>query len=1011
VGRKASREPGTFDARAWFNQDLEVRLRATDNTYFKNTAQTSELTQGDYLDLAGYLPDKVKQKDLIKDLITRYNLYISVDPDNDKLLIMDTRPDYYNAGEVLDWTDKKDFSSEDNIELLSELQFKEMLFTWKKDDDSDNKAYTAATGDVYGQFEYIFDNDFVKGVKKVESPFSPTPMIKNTEFDAYLPSIDMESPKIKPRILYWGGLKDTDPVGGAFSIDYIDTTNGLIGTWNNTSINNQYPYAGHFDDPLTPTLDINFGTCKYYFYNDYTYLTNNNMFNTYWNDYAKQIEGGRLVTSKFDLNEVDIRYIKENFNSKIFVLDSYYYVNKITDYNPLKNQVTTVELIKIVEGLAWEGQIFAGDNTVDPGLTASPGPVRPTKPSWPTKPDRPTRPHKDWGYGNDAGYGGFIPGGNYNKSGGYYYSERVKTDWILDCGYWDDEGFWRDNSFWLDTPAEAGCGIVYKSMNLQFIFGDNNQLTANQNYVFGDRNFLGGSNLSVIGGSDNYITTNNVTLIQSQGLTVSEPDTVYLGNSFSVNINNGDISGGGKFTLGYGSSDDPSLTWDDSFLAGFWKNSAGERAWNLGVTGLTVSTISSSGMSLNDLVLQDHRYNYREQETSYTIPTGQYTIVAIGTQSDTVFTLPSSADDVTGSGKILNVKNLHDDTTTIDVQGYYEVDSVCSGDLIDTTDLQFYLKMDNNVIDSSGNGNNGTATAITYSLDSVAAPFNYTGVFNGSTSKVTIATQSWGLTTSFSMGCWFRTSVTASNQYLMNQDDTGANKSFQNGIDTTNVIRAGSWDSGGTFRAIIGVTDVCDGQWHHFMTTFDKTNGQLLYVDGVIDGANANTNDRGNGSTTTYLGLFNNPTVPPFDFYHFPGDLDEFIMSSRTFTAAEVTALAAGTCPLTTPNNSYIPVDTWQDNGGNLQFDVNTPHGYATGSYVEAFNSSQYSGPYEIISIDSTLLFTVDTPYTTGGISGGETVNQVSWETIDNIYNKITIQQYDSISFVSMGKTNGWVII
>jgi hypothetical protein len=556
----------------------------------------------------------------------------------------------------------------------------------------------------------------------------------------------------------------------------------LIGTWNNTSINNQYPYAGHFDDPLTPTLDINFGTCKYYFYNDYTYLTNNNMFNTYWNDYAKQIEGGRLVTSKFDLNEVDIRYIKENFNSKIFVLDSYYYVNKITDYNPLKNQVTTVELIKIVEGLAWEGQIFAGDNTVDPGLTASPGPVRPTKPSWPTRPDRPTRPHKDWGYGNDAGYGGFIPGGNYNKSGGYYYSERVKTDWILDCGYWDDEGFWRDNSFWLDTPAEAGCGIVYKNMNLQFIFGDNNQLTANQNYVFGDRNFLGGSNLSVIGGSDNYITTNNVTLIQSQGLTVSEPDTVYLGNSFSVNINNGDISGG-KFTLDYGSSDDPSLTWDDSFLAGFWKNNSGERAWYLGVTGLTVSTISSSGMSLNDLVLQDHRYNYREQETSYTIPTGQYTIVAIGTQSDTVFTLPSSADDVTGSGKILNVKNLHDDTTTIDVQGYYEV--------------------------------------------------------------------------------------------------TG----------------------------------------------------------------------------------------------------------------------------------SYIPIDTWQDNGGYLQIDTNTAHGYATGSFVEVFGSSFYSGPYEITSIDSTLLFTVDTLKIADGIVGGETVNQVSWETIDNIYNKITIQQYDSISFVSMGKTNGWVII
>jgi hypothetical protein len=1027
--------------------NVRINWRDTGN-YILNHAEPSEITQGDVIDLGQFLPDKLKQKDLISDLIKRYNLYIEVSPDDDKLLVFTERPNYYSSGDTLDWTSKKDYSSEDNIELLSELQFKEFLFTYKADKDKYNDYYERETGDIYGQYEYVFDNDFVKGQKKIESPFSPTPLVK-TQFGAYVAAIDPEDPKTKPRFLYWGGLKS---YGENWEMTYQDVS-PTGGGQDYTVVYNTYPYAGHWDDPIQPTLDIHFDTPKKTFFTEWEQIPTNTMYNTYWSDYISQIEDGRLVTSSFNLTENDIKFIKDNFNTKIFVLDSYYYINKIIDYKPLENGLTKVELIRVRDGINWQNE-GNSENTASPTASCPVDMVtKRYKQGWfhvsasgqtvteeccnlsngiwnagqQTCKAR-IKPVEAWIKKSVGAETPIVTGGNGNEGPGPVIGNRntsigTKTvlkysldyDWILSLGSWDDSGLWIDTSCWQDSATSSGCGGATYSFitnNTQFTVGDNNTLTGDNNFNFGSGNILNVDNASVYTGDNNTVNNSSV-LIGSNGLDISgtSPTSVYLGNSFSVNIDNGDISAGGKFKIGYGSSATPSVTWDDSFLAGFWKNGAGERSWHLGVLGVTVSSITNDGMSLNDLVLEDHRYNYREQETSYTIPTGQYTIVAIGTQSDTVFTLPSSADDVTGSGKILNVKNLHDDTTTIDVQGYYEVDSVCSGDLIDTTDLQFYLKMDNNVIDSSGNGNNGTATAITYSLDSVAAPFNYTGVFNGSTSKVTIATQSWGLTTSFSMGCWFRTSVTASNQYLMNQDDVGANKSFQNGIDTTNVIRAGSWDSGGTFRAIIGVTDVCDGQWHHFMTTFDKTNGQLLYVDGVIDGANANTNDRGNGSTTTYLGVFNNPTVPPFDFYHFPGDLDEFIMSSRTFTAAEVTALAAGTCPLTTPNNSYIPVDTWQDNGGNLQFDVNTPHGYATGSYVEAFNSSQYGGPYEIISIDSTLLFTVDTPYTTGGISGGETVNQVSWETIDKIYNKITIQQYDSISFVSMGKTNGWVII
>jgi hypothetical protein len=109
-----------------------------------------------------------------------------------------------------------------------------------------------------------------------------------------------------------------------------------------------YPYAGHFDNPIAPTLDINFGLCSYYFYKELTTSPNNNLFNKYWRNTVNQIAEGRLITSKFHLTEVDISYLRFNLNAKIFIKDSYYNINKIVDYNPLGNGLTSVELIKII---------------------------------------------------------------------------------------------------------------------------------------------------------------------------------------------------------------------------------------------------------------------------------------------------------------------------------------------------------------------------------------------------------------------------------------------------------------------------------------------------------------------------------------------------------------------------------------------------------------------------------------------------------------------------------------
>lgn len=322
-------------------------------TNLRNNALVGSVTDGDSISLDSYIPAKVKQKDVISDLVKRFNLYIQVDPDNKKKLLLNTRNDFYASGETRDWTQKKDYSSEDKISLLSELQNKEMLFTYTKGSDTFNKNYFDSVGDgeIYGQKKVEFDNEFVKGTKKIQTPFVSTPLVYDNVFspEKVVPAINALTPKSKMRTLYFGGMIDTINLT-PWDFDFIDSSGN-----NQTSTFTQYPYAGHYDNPFTPTYDINFGEVQWEYYDELQFTTPNNLFNLHWSQYVNQINEGRLVTSKFHLTEQDISFIKDNLNTKIFVKDSFYFINKIVDYNPVENGLTTVELLKIVTGVPFEG--------------------------------------------------------------------------------------------------------------------------------------------------------------------------------------------------------------------------------------------------------------------------------------------------------------------------------------------------------------------------------------------------------------------------------------------------------------------------------------------------------------------------------------------------------------------------------------------------------------------------------------------------------------------------------
>jgi len=298
-----------------------------------------------------FIPEKIKQSDFIKSIFMMYNIYATADTDNQNNLILISRDEYYDSGKAVDWTNKLMKDKEQSMIFIPELNNKKLRLTYKADTDSPNTVYTGVTNEIYGQVEVTFENEYVKGIDVKELIFSPTP-VQPTSFGAFLPLLNGAAPKTNIRILYDNKQKVAQEVIINSGYDTQTSTGGA------------YPYLSHFGgaDPLNPTFDINFAECQYYYY-QVLQNTNNNLYNSYWRRTVAQINGGKLLTAYFLLNEVDIQLME--LNDKIRIDNSWWSINKIIDYNANDLVPTKVELISLETEIDLPS--FAGGTTTPVG--------------------------------------------------------------------------------------------------------------------------------------------------------------------------------------------------------------------------------------------------------------------------------------------------------------------------------------------------------------------------------------------------------------------------------------------------------------------------------------------------------------------------------------------------------------------------------------------------------------------------------------------------------------------
>ena len=317
-------------------------------TSFYALATGKNVMAGNTIEVNNALPTKIKQKDLFKSIIQAYNLHVDIDKTNNTNLIIEPYDDFYDD-EIINYENRTDLNKEQTINP-NLLEGKKYIYTYKTDKDFYNNEYFTTYNEVFGTEQIDVENDFIKSEKKTEIAFSATPNVANYGLGIAMPRIfTKDGTTIKPlaaniRLLYVGGVKQT-----SLPYTYNDTTNATPNL-----ITYDYLYAGHTDDPLNPTLDLNFGIPKEVYYSyPQSYFTTNNLYNRFYLNYVNNLisRDSKFVTKYLWLSSKDINEF--NFRHRWFIDGAYYIVNKIVDYNPLNETSTKVELIKLLDTVAF----------------------------------------------------------------------------------------------------------------------------------------------------------------------------------------------------------------------------------------------------------------------------------------------------------------------------------------------------------------------------------------------------------------------------------------------------------------------------------------------------------------------------------------------------------------------------------------------------------------------------------------------------------------------------------
>ena len=369
------------------SEDLESKIQVTWDNY-------SMGVYGGEVNIPFCIDPTITQKQLLKDLIQRFNLIILTDPDDASNLIIEPYMTYLAQGEIKHWTNKLDTSKEVIVKDTTSLQKKYVRFSDQEDSDLMNKSVKEDLPDsnVWGKIDItVTSNEFAKGELKNEPLFAPylneqvyrnndtslAPFPTNmaVHYETTYNRTDdggfeiLPPTTTKPKIFYYSGkstaVKENDTTR-TYHLHHQPTGSNSI----TTHAILEYPICSPYmiNPAQTSAYEFTLGTgtkslhwnanpplcgdirCFNYDESEGTWFANT-LYGLYWKPYLDNIYSSeaRIMECYLNLNEVDIFNFK--FNDEIFIKDTYWRILEISNYEVGEKSSTKVTLLKVIDSI------------------------------------------------------------------------------------------------------------------------------------------------------------------------------------------------------------------------------------------------------------------------------------------------------------------------------------------------------------------------------------------------------------------------------------------------------------------------------------------------------------------------------------------------------------------------------------------------------------------------------------------------------------------------------------
>lgn len=352
-----------------FQQGDEVYVQLNQLSYGNSQAffgdNTFEVTNGpNEVVVSSFFPpaDTMKRIDFMKSITRMFNLVFEPSRDVQKSFTIEPWVNWIQTGTERNWSDLFDGSLDTTSSAVFLDQQRVLVFTTEEDADYQNQTYQDQYKRDYGYLQYDSGIKLIKGQQDIKVDFASTPLqsipANNLSYpDWVVPTLariqpgdptEQKAGKVEPiqpvpRILFYNGLQPNPQPW------YL---NVLAGTGGTASAQNSYPlvspYSSWPPDEFT-TLNLTFQnkTPLWSPQSSYNGLPNDTLYSEYWEEYVDWLYDpyNRKVKATLRLDPYDINTVR--FNDKIWIKDTWYFINKISNYPVGDVAKVELELIKL----------------------------------------------------------------------------------------------------------------------------------------------------------------------------------------------------------------------------------------------------------------------------------------------------------------------------------------------------------------------------------------------------------------------------------------------------------------------------------------------------------------------------------------------------------------------------------------------------------------------------------------------------------------------------------------